>query len=50
MYYAVEGDLQIFHWQDDFNLFKKLKAQPQKISDAIKALNKRKKSGAKNST
>lgn len=40
---AVEGGLQIS--QDDLNLFKKLKAQLKKISDAIKALKKRK--GAK---
>jgi len=40
---TVEGGLQIS--QDDLDLFKKLKAQPKKISDVIKALKKRKKLG-----
>ena len=32
--------------QDDLNFLKKLKAQPKNISDAIKAMKKRNKSGA----
>jgi hypothetical protein len=43
---AVEGGLQIS--QDDLDLFKKLKAQPKKISDTIKALKKHNKSGTNN--
>ena len=41
---AVEGGLEIS--LEDFNLFKHLEYQPKKISDAIKAFKKRKKSAA----
>jgi len=45
---TVEGGLQIS--QDDLILFKKLKAQLKKITDAIKALTKCNKSGGNTGT